>query len=192
VGAFMPQHGGKRTTKGRKAPPSGAHRLSVTQKRLLEQAAADAVESVPAPGPIGSGSWRAPCSCQILDRVALEGAPAAIPAAPGGPPPAKECCMRMRRPVAVVLLVGAAIAAAPSSLSASPSSLWRQEMPVLGALDQAWQLLSHLLGGASTPAVRPKNGASPDPNGGAPAPNGGASPDPNGGAALLSHQIPAS
>ncbi len=90
--------------------------------------------------------------------------------------------MRTRRPLAVVLLVAAALAAAPSSLSASSLS-WRQ-VPFLGALDQAWHLVSRLLAGASVPAVRPKNGASPDPNGGASSnTDEGASPDPNGGAA---------
>ena len=70
--------------------------------------------------------------------------------------------MRASRCTAVVLLLGAALAVAPSTLSAS--SLSRGQAPhALGALEQAWKLVGRLarwLGGAQI-----DEGSTLDPNG---------------------------
>ena len=71
--------------------------------------------------------------------------------------------MRSRRLIAVALLLGAALVVAPSSLSASPSSSWRQASPMLRVLDQAWHSVARLLGWLG--GVVPDTGMSPDPNG---------------------------
>jgi hypothetical protein len=98
--------------------------------------------------------------------------------------------MRASRRTVVVLLLGVALAVAPAALSAS-SSRGQAPRPMLGALDQAWQLVVEWFGG-----VRVDAGATPDPNGkanharihpaaGRPSPavrpDNGATPDPNGG-----------
>lgn len=69
--------------------------------------------------------------------------------------------MRASRRTVVVLLLGAALAMAPAALSASS---WRgQPPPVLGALDQAWQLVGRLAGWFGWSQV--DEGGSMDPNG---------------------------
>ena len=102
--------------------------------------------------------------------------------------------MRASRRTVVVLLLGAALAVAPSSLSASASG--SRARPALGVLEQAWQLVGRLAGWCAGSQL--DEGGSPDPNGksnhrrihpgvGRPAaevsPDNGGSPDPNGGAA---------
>lgn len=100
--------------------------------------------------------------------------------------------MRASRRTVVVLLIGAALAMAPAALFASPA---RGQAPlVLGALDQAWQLVGRLAGWFA--GSRPEGSGGADPNGKAnhrgihpgagrplPAvrPDAGAVLDPNGG-----------
>jgi hypothetical protein len=94
--------------------------------------------------------------------------------------------MRASRRTVVVLLLGAALAVAPSSLSASASG--SRARPALGVLEQAWQLVGRVAGWFGGFRVD-EGGGSLDPNGkanhgrihpasGRPAP--GVSPDEGG------------
>ena len=103
--------------------------------------------------------------------------------------------MRASRRTVVVLLLGAPLAVAPATLSASSSSRG-QALPVLGALDQAWQLVGRLAGWLGGSRLDERGSGDPNgktnrqrihPGAGSPAsgtsPDGGGSGDPNGGAA---------
>jgi hypothetical protein len=87
--------------------------------------------------------------------------------------------MRARSSIAVLLLLAAALAAAPSPISASPLPSWNQGASWVAALDQAWRMVKQWLPGGSagpstmtkpagnrTPGARQQGGASADPNGG--------------------------
>jgi hypothetical protein len=104
--------------------------------------------------------------------------------------------MRSRRLIGVALLLGAALAAAPSSLYASDWSSSSQAQPVPRALHQAWQSVGQLVEWLGR--FRIENGCSPEPNGGqclgsaarthgaagrarAVRPDEGCGPQPNGG-----------
>lgn len=104
--------------------------------------------------------------------------------------------MRASKRTAVVLLLGAALAVAPSALSASAWSSKGQSRPTLGALDQAWQLVGRFAGWLGGFRIDSSDGGPrPDPTGkanpgvqhrGRPSdvtPDNGPGPDPNGGAA---------